>query len=259
MKELGLQLYSIRSKMETEEDFRVAMKTIADMGYKDLHTAGMPAFSEKVFIDVIKEIGMRVCGTHYNWDKIQNEVQETIDLHRLWETTNIGIGGYFAGFAYDDVKAFINKFNEMAAIYAKEGFKLTYHNHAWEFKRIEGHGKLTMWDMLVEGLDPENTSFVLDTCWLANSYVSVTDWIEKLAGRCDVLHLKDRALKFGTNTEGFITECGEGNVDIAGAIRVAAETGVKSICYEQDTWPLGFDSLDYSARKSFEYIQSLIK
>ena len=59
--------------------------------------------------------------------------------------------------------------------------------------------------------------------------------------------------------EGSLMTDGDGNVDIEGAIKAADASGVKHICYEQDTWPLGFDSLDYSAKKSFDYIQSLIK
>ena len=251
MKEFGLQLYSIRSKMETEEDFRVAMKTIADMGYKDLHTAGMPAFSEKVFIDVIKENGMRICGTHYNWDKIQNNIQETMDLHRLWETTNVGIGGYANDRTYEGVKAFIEKFNSLAAIYAKEGFKLTYHNHAWEFKRLEGHGTLTMWDMLVDGLDPENTSFVLDTCWVQAGCGDVRHWIEKLAGRIDILHLKDCYPVTEPTSNKILTtmtEIGNGGIYWDGVIETARKAGVKAYVVEQDTCPGDpFDSVKISA------------
>lgn len=261
MKELGLQLYSIRSKMENEADFRVAMETIADMGYKDLHTAGIPAVDSKTFIDVIKENGMRICGTHYNWDKIQNEIQETMDLHRLWETTNVGIGGYSAGRSYEEIKAFIKKFNETAAIYAKEGFKLTYHNHAWEFKRIEGQGTLTMWDMLVEGLDPENTSFVLDTCWVQAGCGDVRYWIEKLAGRIDILHLKD-CYPVTTQDAGgknvtytTMTEVGNGGIYWDGVIETARKTGVKTYVVEQDTCPADpFDSVKISADYLKKYL-----
>ncbi len=257
MKELGLQLYSIRSKMENEADFRVAMKTIAGMGYKDLQTAGDFTVDPKIFIDVVKENGMRICGTHYNWDKIQNNVQETIDLHRLLETTNVGIGGFFPKNGYEEMKAFIKKFNEMAAIYAKEGFKLTYHNHAWEFKRIEGQGTLTMMDMLYEELG-ENTTFVLDTCWVQAGCGDVRHWIEKLAGRIDILHLKDcypvtepTVHKIYTT----MTEVGNGGIYWDGVIETARKVGVKYYVVEQDTCPGDpFDSMKISA----DYLQKYL-
>lgn len=42
--------------------------------------------------------------------------------------------------------------------------KFTYHNHSHEFIRLE-NGKTAM-EMLMEGLDSKNTTFVLDTYWV---------------------------------------------------------------------------------------------
>ena len=89
-------------------------------------------------------------------------------------------------------------------------------------------------EMLVEGLDPEGTSFVLDTFWVQHGGADVRHWIEKLAGRIDILHLKD----MGRNEKGpFITEIGHGNLWWDGIIKTAEETGVQYCVVEQDEWP----------------------
>lgn len=48
-----------------------------------------------------------------------------------------------------------------ATLYAKEGYKLTYHNHSFEFVKIRDNK--TIMDYLYEQLDPQNVSFVFDT------------------------------------------------------------------------------------------------
>ena len=93
----------------------------------------------------------------------------------------------------------------------------------------------------------------MDTYWVQNAGGDVCKWIEKLAGRIDILHLKDMGIK--KDEEGyaisFITEIGNGNMNFADIIKTAEKAGVKYFCVEQDTCP--GDSLD-SVKFSSEYI-----
>ena len=86
--------------------------------------------------------------------KIFENPEETIAVHKLLGTTNIGIGGMpgEARESYENLMAFIEKFNKAAETYAKEGFKLTYHNHSFEFVAI--NGTKTIMDYLYENLVP---------------------------------------------------------------------------------------------------------
>lgn len=257
MKQFGLQLYTIRDYMKTEEDFAASMKKIADMGYKDLHTAGCE-IDEARFIEIIKENGMSICGTHYNYEKLCNDVEGTVKLHRLWETDNIGVGmmpGSSAN-SLEALKEFIAKYNEMAKIYASEGFKLTYHNHAFEFQRIDG--TKTIMDYLYEEFDPENITFVLDTCWVQAGGGDVRHWIEKLKGRIDILHLKDCMRVVNDGHQGLtMTEVGNGTIWMEGVIETARKCGVKYYVVEQDANWLGGDPFA-SVKVSADYLKKLI-
>ena len=151
-------------------------------------------------------------------------------------TKNVGIGGMpgDARGSYDGLMKFIETFNETAALYAKEGYKLTYHNHSFEFVKI--HENKTMMDYLAEQLDPQNVSFVLDTCWVAHGGADVRFWLEKLAGRIDILHLKDIVPYYNEDkkiTQGY-TEIGNGNIWWDGVLEAAERIGVKHYVVEQD-------------------------
>ncbi len=256
MKDFGLQLWSIRDAVKNEADFEVSMKKIADMGYKYVHTAGCE-FDEQRFADIVHDNGMTICGTHYNYDKICDDVEGTIKLHRMWGTDTIGIGGMGGLENFDKLKTFVEKYNEMAKIYAAEGFRLSYHNHAAEFEFIDGNK--TIMDYLYENLDPENISFVLDTCWVQVGGGDVRHWIEKLEGRLDILHLKDckRTLYDGDwRKQGLtMTEVGNGNLWMEGIIESARKIDVKYYVVEQDSCPGDpFDSMKISA----DYLKKLI-
>lgn len=113
-----------------------------------------------------------------------------------------------------------------------------------------------MLDILRRELDPDNTSFVLDTYWLQYGGVSVTETVSRFAGRLDILHLKDMRIPFGEN-DPQMTALGGGNLDFPEIIRAAEDAGVTHLCYEQDGGHEG-DTLE-SARISAEYFYSIIK
>ena len=116
-------------------------------------------------------------------------------------------------------------------------------------------------DMLVEGLDPNHTSFVLDTYWVQHGGADVRYWIEKLAGRIDILHLKDMKLII---VPDFVkpqrvqqmTEIGAGNMNWELIIESAKKSGVKYYVVEQDnSWSVNcFASIKASA----EYLGKLM-
>lgn len=248
-KKLGVQLYTVRDYLNDPEFADLTFAKLAKMGYTEAHTAGN-AFDAKLFGELMAKHGISVVGTHYSYDDILNKFEETVQIHRMWGTTNIGIGGMPSAprNSVADLKKFIDEFNAAAEKYAKEGFRLTYHHHNFEFVRIDG--KKTIMDLLYENLDPVNTSFVLDTCWLAAGGADVVEWIDKTKGRVDILHLKDMYLK--KEDKYFvpcITEVGQGGLAWDRIMKAAEEANIQHYVVEQDhRWsPTPLDSLKISA------------
>ncbi len=247
IKELGLQLYTIRDYMQDENSIRESFTKLRELGYDIGQTAGYFVGAEK-FAEIAKETGLKICGTHCGFNELIADPDKAMREHEALGTTNIGIGG-MPGEARVNRAAlleFINKSNEFAKYVGKFGFKFTYHNHSFEFAKLEGK---RIMDDLVEGFDPENVSFVLDTYWVQHGGGDVRAWMEKLAGRIDILHLKD----MGMASSQYITEIGQGNINFDGIIETADKIGVKYYVVEQDTCPGNpFDSLKISR----DYIKS---
>ncbi len=255
IKKLGLQLFTVRDYLKDEEYVDLTFEKLAKLGYTEAQTAGTPIKEEK-YIELAHKHGIDFVGTHYSWDEIVNNPKRTIEVHKMWGTTNVGIGGMpgEARESYDGLKKFIAQFNKSAELYAKEGFKLTYHNHHFEFVRIDGFK--TIMDCLYEGFDKDTTSFVLDTCWVAAGGGDVREWLEKLENRVDILHLKDLNIE-QTGDWQFaprMTEIGHGSIYWDGVLDTAEKTGVKHYVVEQDNY-----FIDNNALKSLEFSANYLK
>ena len=151
----------------------------------------------------------------------------------MWGTTSLGIGGipHEARSGVTELRKFIDLYNKTAEVYAKEGFKLSFHNHNYEFEPIDG--RKTPMEIFAEEFDPNNITFVLDTCWVAAGGADVREWMERLAGRIDILHLKDMTLSMKDESYR-LTEVGYGNLSWDPIIKTAEEIGVKHYVVEQD-------------------------
>lgn len=249
---LGLQLYSIKGKLSNATEIRETFKRLRDYGYNCAQTAGMPIAYEE-FGQIAKEEGIEICGTHDDFDVMVNDHAEAIRRHKALDTKLMGIGGFSAK-TVDEANTFIEKANAVAA-YAKDyGFKFTYHNHSDEFVRYDDGSRLM--DMLVEKLDPANTSFVLDTYWVQHGGGDIKWWINKLTDRIDIIHLKDMMkLRYPLSQE--ITYIGNGNLDWDGIIEACDKAHVKYYVVEQDNAEEG-DAFD-CVKKSAQFLKQYMK
>ncbi len=249
LNKIGVQLYTIRDFMKTEEDIRVSFDKLKKLGYDEAQTAGC-AIPYARFGELAREAGITIVGTHDDFGRMCQDPEGSMNDHALLGTRIMGIGGFFSE-DLAEYKKFIAQANQVAANIKARGFKFTYHNHSHEFLRLEG--KLIM-DWLLEGLDPDNTGFVLDTYWVQHGGGDVRHWIEKLAGRIDILHLKDMAKSpRGAEQPQYYTEIGNGNLYWEGILEAALRTGVRHFVVEQDTCPGDpFESL----KRSSEYLHA---
>lgn len=247
IEKLGVQLYTVRDFMTNEKDIAETFKKLKDLGYDQGQTARC-AVPYEVYGELAEKAGIELVGTHDDFDLMCNDFDQAWKNHQALHTNLMGIGGYFFPAeqrTLAEVENFIKKANAVGENIAKHGGKFTYHNHQHEFAKME-NGK-TIMEMLVEELHPENTSFVLDTYWVQTGGGDVCDWIEKLAGRIDILHLKDMMIINETREQRF-TEIGNGNMNWEKILTSAEKAKVKYYVVEEDFCPGDpFESLKMSS------------
>ena len=107
---------------------------------------------------------------------------------------------------------------------------LAYHNHSIEFERFNGRTMLEILYAEAPEIDAE-----LDTYWVQKGGADPVRWIETLAGRQQVLHLKDYGMKpFCECGDSVMMPVGEGNLDWKRILDAAGRAGVTCWVVEHD-------------------------
>ena len=88
---VGLNLFSIRNLIKTEEDFLDTAKKLSEMGYAYLQYSGAPFEPERI-ARVSKATGLPVYLTHVPMDRIISDTEKLMDEHELFGCKNIGLG-----------------------------------------------------------------------------------------------------------------------------------------------------------------------
>ena len=254
IKKFGIQAYTVRDLMPKDDAATTAetFKKLSEYGYSELQTIGLNIPAEE-YAKLAKDNGISIVGTHFSFDEMCADPEKAMETHNILGAKCIGIGGMpqNARESKDALLDFCDKANKLGEAIHKYGFRFTYHNHSFEFKKISETE--TMMDILVANLDPVTTSFCLDTFWVQHGGGDVRYWIEKLSGRIDILHLKD--MKMGLDGVPAITSVGDGNLYFKGIVEAAEKAGVKHYIVEQDTNFVDNDPLKAS-KNSAEYIKA---
>lgn len=227
----GLNLFSIRNLIQTEEQFAQTADKLKKMGYDYIQYSGGP-FEPEMIKRVSQNSGLDVVLTHVAMDRVINDTQKLMDEHALFNCKNIGIGLMPADIIRDEKKCkeTVAQLNKAGEFMARNGFKFFYHNHHIEFFKHNGQ---TVFDYMIENAPYIN--FTADTYWLQYGGVNVLEYLEKLKGRIECVHLKDYGIFEKDDWfEPKFTPVGDGTIDFKTIVPKMKEWGVKYFLVEQD-------------------------
>ena len=108
----------------------------------------------------------------------------------------------------------------------KEGLKIGYHNHDFEFETL-GNGE-TGFDILLAETEPDLVTMQMDLFWTVNAGRDPIALMRQHPGRFSSVHVKDRT------ADGDMVAVGAGVIDFATILRAASEQGVQHAFVEHD-------------------------
>ncbi len=253
---MAIQLYTLRDYIQTEADFDSTLARLAAMGVKDVQISGIGDIPAETQKEILEKHGMRVCVTHKSFEWMKTDPAGVIAHHKTIGCDAVGLGsapGDMRG-SYDNVKRFIAEAEAVAKNLAPAGMTFNYHNHAFEFYRMDDC-RYSMMDMLLGMTDPALFNFIPDVGWIRFAGADPAAVLRKMAGRVKVIHFKDYAF----NNEGrrrFVS-LGRGEVDLRACYEAACELEIPYIAYEQDTDWVDGDPFR-ATEESWEFMQGLL-
>jgi len=209
---IGLQLYTIRSVMET--DFRSAMERVAAIGYDEVEFAGYYDRTPTEIMALLDELDLASPATHISLQRIRKAPDEIIETAKAIGHQYI-VCPYLAESertSLEDYRRLAEEFSAFGQRCTDAGLQFAYHNHDFEFTTMDG---TRPYDLLLSETDPEHVKMELDLYWVAEAGYDPLTYIDKNPARYPLCHVKDRG------PDGSMTPVGEGTMDFASTFRQA--------------------------------------
>ena len=203
-KDMCVQMYSARSILN-KDNYGDVLKEIAAMGYTAVEAAsyadGLIYGDEpEVFKQKVEAAGMKVLSAHVSRGLSEEELASGDFTAALAWWDKCIADHVKAGMEYlvtpwmglqkslHDLQVYCDYLNEIGRRCKAAGLKFGYHNHDYEFKKVEDQ---VMLDYMLEHTDPELVFFQLDVYWAVIGNASPVDYFERYPGRLKMLHIKD--------------------------------------------------------------------
>ncbi len=226
---VALQMYTVRD--EAQKDFAGTLKKVAEMGYPAVQLSGTGDLPSKELRKILDDLGLKVAGAHVSLDALENELDQqmtyyldvgTIDLvvPALPQARRADKNGY---------KQVADSMNAMGQRLKDARMRLSYHNHAFEFEKLDGEFAL---DLLLGWCDPDLVKWEPDVYWIQYGGEDPARLIRQYAGRCPLVHLKDMT----ADASRTFAEVGEGILDWPAIFAASEAQGAEWYIVEQDRW-----------------------
>jgi sugar phosphate isomerase/epimerase len=257
---IGLQLYTVRELMK--QDFDGTIAGVAKIGYKEVEFAGYFGKTPKEAKAVIDANGLTSPSAHHPIDALESKLPEILEGAHV-------IGQKFIVCPYLDAKArtadgykhLAEVCNRAGEATQKAGIQLCYHNHSFEFEKVDGiEGK--PFDYLLAQTNPKLVKIEMDLCWMAVAGQDPVAYFNKHPGRFPLVHAKDWTNEgtgsrdyegaVGHPVSGHMTNVGSGTIDWKKIFAQSGKAGIQHYFVENDD----AKSLD-DPKASYDYLSKL--
>ncbi|WP_405376526.1 sugar phosphate isomerase/epimerase family protein [Pseudobutyrivibrio sp.] len=190
---VGIQVYGLRDLLEnTPENFKSVMTKVKEMGYDGVELAGLYGLKPEFVKKTLDEVGLTPISAHVAFQEMMDDIDKVIADYSV-----IGVKYLVMPYMAEEYrpanpagfKEFLPLLNEVGEKIHKAGMTFLYHNHDFEFVKLE-NGKWG-YDEMFDAIPAENLQSELDTCWCDVATGEAPEFIKKYTDRIPVVHLKD--------------------------------------------------------------------
>lgn len=267
---IALQLYSVRDELAA--DFEGTLKAVKEMGYDGVEFAGLCGLAAAEVRALCEKNGLVPISAHVPYADMVADADGVISTYK-----EIGCKYIVIPYLTPEYRPGEELFGEVietaksvGAKATENGLTLLYHNHDFEFVKLDGEYAL---DILYKEVPASSLQTELDMCWVNVGGEKPDDYLRKYAGRAPVVHLKDFV---GGKTENMYAligidenekketggkfefrPCGSGVQDFTSILEAAEFSGAEWVVVEQDNPSMGKAPLE-CAKMSIDHISSLM-
>ncbi len=225
------QLYSSRNFPPLGE----TLTMLGDLGYTQVEGYG-GLFADDVDLSALKAdldaAGLKMPTAHIGVDVIRDRPERAIEIARALDI-EVVIGPFLMPDDRPSTAAGWNDFGEMLQKVARPllnaGLQVGWHNHDFEFTRVEGH----LPQNLILAAAPD-LKMELDVAWCVKGGEDPVAWIKAHSERIIAAHIKDIAPEGEATDEDGWADVGHGTIDWAPIIAALRDSPCEYFIAEHD-------------------------
>lgn len=201
------QLYSARNEASLDDTLR----TLKQLGYAQVEGWGGQFADPAALAASLRDAGLVMPTAHMGFTQLQDtaaalQIADQVGISTLFcpapPTEDYRTGkGDWAQLAAD--------LGKIADAVAASGKGFGYHNHHWEFTKLEG-GKTPM-ELILDS--SPNMQWEMDLAWVVKAGEDPIAWMDKLGSRITAIHVKDIAPAGENADEDGWADVGQGTLD----------------------------------------------
>jgi len=216
---IGLELYSVRDQLQ--KDTLGTVKAVGKMGYQGVEFYSpyfdwTPDYAKEVR-KVLDDLNIRCFSTHNSRKSFLPEAMDrAIELNRIIGSKFIVMASAGRVEGLDGWKRVAEELDRGAEKFKSAGIRAGYHNHASEFKEVEGRKPIEV----IAGNTMKDVMLQLDVGTCLEAGADPVAWIRKNPGRINCIHCKDWSPE-----KGYKVLFGEGAAPWKKIFEAAEKTG----------------------------------
>jgi sugar phosphate isomerase/epimerase len=247
---IGLQLYSVGDDLR--KDVAGTLRQVRAIGYERVETAGFGGLTAREFRTQLDRAQLVCPSTHLQMGTRALELLFD-DAHTVGAHYVVSSGMFSSKSGeqtLDDYLAMADKLNEMGRKAKAAGLQYAYHNHNFEFRKLDGD-KIG-YDVLLKQ----------DCGWMVAAGYSPVEYFRQYPGRYRMLHVKDfvatkrASTSLATDERPQGTELGRGHIGYKPILLAAAKAGIHDYYVEQEPPFLDMPTLA-AVKVDYQYLRAL--
>lgn len=255
MTKIAVQTFTVRKHLNSPLAIEQTFAKLHTLGINAVELARIKWSSAEINAveKVTTDLGMLVGSTQNTFDFLQNQFDWAVKLHHQLNCKNVVVSVLPLHCIFGGKNAlyeFAFQLERLGRAYHKQGLRLLFHHHHFEFQKYDGELGL---DIILNNTSSKYVGLVLDTYWLQRGGKTPQDVILDLAERVEVVHIRDYKIKWKyfdlLPTDAAL---GHGNLDFCKIIHSCQKANVSFLPIEQET-KTPFDSVE----QSINYLKSL--
>ncbi len=209
------------------EDVERTLEMVAEIGYHEVEFAGYFGRSPTELRATLDGLGLSAPATHLGLNVFRDGLDQAIETaatlgHRYLVLPSLPSEDHDS---LDDYRRIGEEMNGFGEACRASGLQFAYHNHAFEFERMDGR---IAFDVLLEETDPELVKIELDLFWIIEGGQDPLAYFEAHPGRFHLCHVKDRL------ADGTMVAVGAGELDFAAMFAQSEGAGLRHYFVEHD-------------------------